>query len=161
MKTYSEKLKDPRWQRKRLEIMERDEFSCKLCGDDQTTLNVHHCFYGKRRDPWDYDNDHLITLCEHCHGDVERMREEILKELNWEIPIMSIHALATCGDPWLVAGVASAFRGHSDEGALRSRAKSIRRAISSLEEIAKRFELGIEAEGQSAEQGKREEQTQA
>ena len=30
---YSEKLKDPRWQKKRLEILERDNFRCQYCGD--------------------------------------------------------------------------------------------------------------------------------
>jgi 5-methylcytosine-specific restriction endonuclease McrA len=32
-KTYSELLKSPKWQKKRLEIMSRDKFTCKKCGD--------------------------------------------------------------------------------------------------------------------------------
>lgn len=43
--TYYEMLKDPRWQKKRLEIMERDEFACRDCGDKESTLNVHHTYY--------------------------------------------------------------------------------------------------------------------
>ena len=39
---YVEKLKDPRWQRKRLEILQRDDWKCYWCKDDKTTLNVHH-----------------------------------------------------------------------------------------------------------------------
>lgn len=42
---YSEKLKDPRWQKKRLEILNRDEFACRFCGDNKSTLNVHHISY--------------------------------------------------------------------------------------------------------------------
>jgi hypothetical protein len=38
--TYSEKLKDPRWQKKRLEVMKRDDFKCKLCNDETTTLQI-------------------------------------------------------------------------------------------------------------------------
>lgn len=65
---YSDKLKDPRWQKKRLEIMQRDGFACQLCGDNKiAALTVHHKEYKKNTDPWDYDNDQLITLCEDCH----------------------------------------------------------------------------------------------
>ena len=140
MKTYFEKLKDPRWQRKRLEIMQRDEFVCKICYDGESTLNVHHCYYGKKRDPWDYDDDHLMTLCEECHKDVEAKREEILKELTWEVPILSIHALATQADHWLLANFASAFRGSTTRDGFIHRAQAIRKAIEQLEQIAEQFE---------------------
>lgn len=65
--TYSEKLKDPRWQRKRLEILERDDFTCRDCGDKDSTLHVHHCLYIRDNEPWDYDAKELRTLCEICH----------------------------------------------------------------------------------------------
>jgi hypothetical protein len=71
---YSEKLKDPRWQRKRLEIFQRDNFICQDCGDNTNTLHVHHLKYEKK-DPWDYDNNDLITLCETCHKDREDKKE--------------------------------------------------------------------------------------
>lgn len=64
-KTYSELLKDPRWQKKRLQIMERDGFACKLCGNKEKTLHVHHLAYTKK--PWDADDKELVTLCESCH----------------------------------------------------------------------------------------------
>jgi hypothetical protein len=69
MKTYSEKLKDPRWQRKRLKIMQRDDFTCTLCGDSKSTLNVHHWEY--KGEPWDVDNDNLSTVCVTCHELIE------------------------------------------------------------------------------------------
>lgn len=65
--TYSEKLKNPKWQKKRLEILNRDEFTCRHCGDKETTLHVHHLRYKKKSDPWDYENEELITICEECH----------------------------------------------------------------------------------------------
>uniref|UniRef100_A0A6H2A2N3 Putative HNH endonuclease n=1 Tax=viral metagenome TaxID=1070528 RepID=A0A6H2A2N3_9ZZZZ len=76
MSTYSEKLKDPKWQKKRLEIFQRDNWQCKNCGSKEKTLNVHHCwyYYGKK-DPWEYDDKSLVTLCENCHKDEEKMRE--------------------------------------------------------------------------------------
>lgn len=66
--TYSERLKNPKWQRKRLEIMERDGFACVKCGNKKETLNVHHVRYKRNTDPWDYSNINLITLCVSCHG---------------------------------------------------------------------------------------------
>lgn len=64
--TYSEKLRDPRWQKKRLEIMQRDNFCCIVCCDSKSELQVHHLIY-KKRDPWDYPNALYQTLCKSCH----------------------------------------------------------------------------------------------
>jgi len=65
--TYSESLRDPRWQRKRLEIMDRDDFTCKRCGKQKKTLHVHHMVYVHGRRPWEYPDDILVTICEDCH----------------------------------------------------------------------------------------------
>ena len=70
MSSYSDKLKDPRWQKKRLEIMQRDKWRCKLCGDTETQLQVHHKEYINGNDPWDYPNKMLVTICEHCHKEI-------------------------------------------------------------------------------------------
>jgi hypothetical protein len=63
--TYSEKLKDPRWQKKRLQVMEHAGWMCQLCGSESKQLHVHHPKYAAGREPWDYQN--LITLCCVCH----------------------------------------------------------------------------------------------
>jgi 5-methylcytosine-specific restriction endonuclease McrA len=59
--------KSPLWQRKRLEIMERDNFKCCDCQSDDKTLNVHHKYYIYGKKPWEYADGILITLCEDCH----------------------------------------------------------------------------------------------
>ncbi len=64
--TYAELLKDPRWQRKRLEILNRDDWTCQRCGAEDKTLHVHHRKYG-RGFPWEIENGFLVTLCEACH----------------------------------------------------------------------------------------------
>lgn len=64
---YSKKLLDPRWQKKRLEILNRDEFACVRCGDSENTLHVHHRVYKLNADPWEYENNQLVTLCCSCH----------------------------------------------------------------------------------------------
>lgn len=66
-KTYIELLKDPRWQKKRLEIMQRDGFKCQHCLATDKSLQVHHLVYHKGAKPWEYKDEELITLCEHCH----------------------------------------------------------------------------------------------
>lgn len=82
--SYQEQLRDPRWQKKRLEIMARDEWTCRLCGDTDATLTVHHKSYrqndGVFVDIWDYENSWLITLCEKCHSSEEDYLSEVKKD---------------------------------------------------------------------------------
>lgn len=73
--TYSDKLKDPRWQKKRLEIFERDGFKCTECEDEKNTLHVHHKNYYYGKAPWECNNNNLTTLCETCH----------LREEDWKL----------------------------------------------------------------------------
>lgn len=62
---YLEKLKSPKWQKKRLEVLQRDNFKCCLCGDEETELHVHHLKYTK--EPYDAPLSDLETLCKNCH----------------------------------------------------------------------------------------------
>lgn len=81
--TYREKLKDARWLRKRNEILERDNYTCKgynCPSPKKTLLEVHHLDYLPGIEPWEYPNDMLITLCGHCHGD-ERWRKQVEERL--------------------------------------------------------------------------------
>ena len=66
-RTYYEKLKDPRWQKLRLQVMEAADFCCQLCFDSTSSLNVHHKDYIKGKEPWEYDVNQLSVLCEDCH----------------------------------------------------------------------------------------------
>jgi len=96
---YSEKLKDPHWQRKRLEILERDEWTCQICFDSESTLVVHHRRYLSNTEPWDYPDELLVTLCEDCH-EVERSErhgneEDLLSMLRTNFFADDIHTFAT------------------------------------------------------------------
>lgn len=64
---YSATLTDPRWQRKRLEIFQRDNFTCMECGANTKTLHVHHLSYKPNNQPWDYPDGNFQTLCWECH----------------------------------------------------------------------------------------------
>lgn len=75
---YSEKLKSPLWQKKRLEILQRDNFTCQLCSDTETELQVHHLKYSG--EPQDAPNEDLQTLCKYCHSLIEHLKDVL--ELN-------------------------------------------------------------------------------
>ncbi len=64
---YVEKLKDPRWQKRRLEMLEKASWKCEICMDDKNTLHVHHLSYRDRQEPWEYDDGELVVLCHECH----------------------------------------------------------------------------------------------
>lgn len=64
---YQELLKDPRWIKKRNEILSRDNNTCQFCGAQDRYLHVHHKRYIKGNKPWEYDGKDLITLCDRCH----------------------------------------------------------------------------------------------
>lgn len=66
--TYPEKLRDPRWQKKRLEIFQRDNWRCTKCGATERSLQIHHLFYLSDMEPWEYDQTSLVTLCDNCHA---------------------------------------------------------------------------------------------
>ncbi len=80
---YAAKFKDPRWQRKRLEVLERDDWQCQDCNSREETLNVHHLYYKFGCDPWDYPDFALVTLCEDCHG----LQETYRKDSQHDLPI--------------------------------------------------------------------------
>ena len=102
---YVDKLKDPRWQELRLSIIERDQ-RCQCCGDThyeaeyiegdysedlmvgkKLTLQVHHKKYFNNLEPWEYDQEYLVTLCKECHERIHvKMKDEeyFLNHPNYE-----------------------------------------------------------------------------
>lgn len=79
--TYSDKLKDPRWQKKRLQVLDRDDFKCTLCGDKKETLHVHHKSYHKSGNPWDTELENLSSLCATCHNVFEKLKSTLIGEV--------------------------------------------------------------------------------
>lgn len=86
---YQEALRDPRWQRRRLEIMSRDCFTCQFCFNKDRTLNVHHRWYVADAQPWEYPDIALVTLCEVCHHEETFLRQQVVSRL--------VRALGTSG----------------------------------------------------------------
>jgi 5-methylcytosine-specific restriction endonuclease McrA len=64
--SYQEKLQDPRWKERRMEILVRDKGRCVACGSPHW-LQVHHKEYISGLEPWEYPDELLETLCRRCH----------------------------------------------------------------------------------------------
>ncbi|MFA7327360.1 MAG: HNH endonuclease [Candidatus Kapaibacterium sp.] len=77
MMNYSQQLKHPNWQRKRLEILSRDGFTCQVCMSSESTLHVHHRRYIKGRMVWEYEGADLVTLCEQCHEEAHATKDAV------------------------------------------------------------------------------------
>lgn len=61
---YSEYLKTPEWQERRIKHLKKSDYRCQLCNMKSVTLNVHHRTYERRGHERDED---LIVLCQECH----------------------------------------------------------------------------------------------
>lgn len=60
--------KYPEYKKWRINIFERDEFTCKICGDDKGgNLIAHHIFSYSDYPELRIDLNNGITLCEECH----------------------------------------------------------------------------------------------
>ena len=77
--------------------MEQANWACEWCGNRDENLQIHHGYYGKgdngkRRDPWEYPDSTLWTLCDTCHEKAESARAAIYYEIakihpkhHWEL----------------------------------------------------------------------------
>lgn len=74
---YADQLKSPKWQRRRLEILQRADFMCEMCGTGERTLHVHHRRYSGRRTAWEYGDHELVALCDECHVKAHATKEVI------------------------------------------------------------------------------------
>jgi 5-methylcytosine-specific restriction endonuclease McrA len=82
---YSNLLKNPQWQRKRLEVFQRDKFTCQCCGAKDKEIHLHHLLYKKGSLPHDYDNEMLVTLCCDCHDFAHKDLRKITALIAFEV----------------------------------------------------------------------------
>jgi len=74
---YSEQLKHLNWQKKRLEILKRDKYTCQFCKGKDISLEIHHLIYLSGHLAWEYDNELLISLCSDCHDEIHELNKVI------------------------------------------------------------------------------------
>jgi len=84
---WGELYKDPRWQKKRLEVMEGSGFRCERCGRDDLTLHVHHTYYETGYMPWEYPDSSLYVLCENCHELADELRNAVKVAVGQLLPV--------------------------------------------------------------------------
>lgn len=77
MEDYNKILRSPQWQKRRLEILSRDNFTCQICGHKDKELHVHHLAYSAKN-PCLEDGKNLITLCTDCHKAEHEAKRNIL-----------------------------------------------------------------------------------
>ena len=92
--TYSEQLKHPNWQRKRLEVLEHYGFRCFCCRSEDKTLHVHHKQYIKGRKAWEYEVENFEALCEDCHEEAHKAKE-LIDTVIAQYPSLMWHRLAS------------------------------------------------------------------
>ena len=83
---YSNLLKNPKWQKKRLEVLEAMGFKCENCGKDDQELQVHHRIYSANLKPWEHDIKTMAVWCENCHKSYHQNKDYILKNLSYASP---------------------------------------------------------------------------
>jgi hypothetical protein len=86
---YGDKLKDPRWQKKRLAILEKAHWQCSSCEAKDATLHVHHLQY-VGDNPWETPDELLECLCENCH-EAREGANRLAYDMFRELPTKQVH----------------------------------------------------------------------
>lgn len=133
MKTYAELLRDPRWQKKRLEVLQAAGWLCSSCFDSETELHVHHLRYRWNVKPWEYSNDELKCLCKTCHS-AETEAWSMLKD---ELMLIGVGAKVLVP---LVAGYMVGYGFIGPDNELAARAEAIDGEMMRLGRIAAAIE---------------------
>lgn len=77
------------WEKKRLEILERDNYECQRCLGKLGTINkprltkantVHHIVEVKEDSSHMLDDDNLISVCKQCHNIIHNRGTKINKK---------------------------------------------------------------------------------
>ncbi len=79
-KSYAQKLLDPRWSEFRNEFISRhtvegDPPNCASCGESGA-VQIHHRRYHRGREPWEYEDNDLVLICNECHERVHAVARE-------------------------------------------------------------------------------------
>lgn len=102
--TYADKLRHPLWQKKKLHILQRDNWKCCSCGASDKNLQVYHVVFVRENCPWEYRDDHYQTLCEECHGlrgDIADVAANVLRAALSKLPTDQMMKLSQDLSLWL------------------------------------------------------------
>jgi 5-methylcytosine-specific restriction endonuclease McrA len=68
---------DPRWQKVRLTVFNRDEFKCIMCKSGDTELHCHHKTYTRGKPVWEYELSNFSTVCKTCHERITEIKSKV------------------------------------------------------------------------------------
>lgn len=66
---YADQYLHPNWQKMRLYVLKRDNFTCVNCRSKDKTLHAHHIKYLFGKFIWEVPPYYIVTLCEDCHSE--------------------------------------------------------------------------------------------
>lgn len=72
---FLQMYRDPRWQRKRLELCAAANWACQMCDARDKELQIHHGCYESDKAPWEYDDETLHVVCSDCHEQMDYFRK--------------------------------------------------------------------------------------
>lgn len=78
---WLKQYKHPKWQKRRLEILNIYGFKCCSCHEENITLHVHHKWYNKGSKVWEYEDECFLVLCESCHENWHSMKKDFMAGL--------------------------------------------------------------------------------
>lgn len=105
---FQRKLRDPRWIRKKFSLFKNAQWKCQSPGCiaycipeelrsldslERFPLCVHHLYYERNLDPWNYPDSAFMVTCQKCHEErliAERaVKKEVIQRLrNIPTPFM-------------------------------------------------------------------------
>ncbi len=68
--SYSDKLETQNWHSFARKIRQENGNFYNACRRGDLVLQVHHTFYDKKRQPWEYESHEMVVLCEKCHHEL-------------------------------------------------------------------------------------------
>jgi hypothetical protein len=99
-RTYSEKLQDERWRKKREYILDRAQNQCQDCRS-RLQLEIHHCYYMYGFEPWEYPLDSLRCLCRQCH-EKRGVKEQVFRSHLAQLTTTELNTLTQIIDSGLL-----------------------------------------------------------
>lgn len=88
----------PEWITRRKQIKTLDNYVCRKCGTDED-LHVHHIYYIRGINYWEYPDVALITLCAKCHLEYHKKVTKLIyltrKKFNRNVQLAYIRIFMT------------------------------------------------------------------
>jgi len=92
MADFADKFEDPRWKRKRDDLLSRRNYECEDCGELHRDAQVHICYYTKGRKLWEYPDRAYKCYCPR-HRIMRQRVEDDLKEILADFSIDELDSL--------------------------------------------------------------------